>query len=876
MYGQSIRFDNNREGQKNLIYLLKEFENKHSIKFSYDVAKIEKIRVTVTTDSLSLAQLKDLLRTQTLLRLQKIDQQSYVITQAKLQKWKYCAAVVDVESLFPLGNVSIYNEEEIVAKTDNQGNFYINISEKDVINLYVDGYKEVSFSSPGPLKEEICDTIFLQPTVELLQEVIVQDYLTSGVQKNEDGSIELSTKKLRILPGLVEPDVLTSVQLLPGITSPTEDAARLFIRGGNPGENLILYDGIKMYQSGHLFDQISAFNPYILDRTLLYKGGTSVRYGDRISGVVDITTKDPTRDSLRVGGGINLSHIDVFFSAPVSQNVGVLAAIRRSTTDLYSTITTVNLVEKVFQNTRGSNNTSFQNLVDDNQLLDQTNYLDGNLKVLWNLSEKEQLRFSSIFAETNLNINSALIDEDENIGLSMLSDNLKNRNLGLGLNYCKKTDRHHQELNIYGSFFDQNYMLDDDNEAGLFTKEEINELLDLGAEYNMTFYNKQNNFFKVGYQFSYNETKFFQEYIAPENFEDNFFFSTASQLYGETYNHTLFASYTWDQPNWYTSLGIRNSYLTNTKSLFLEPRIFSSFKLNKSLRITASAELKNQQIFNVNTLTQIEFYSPNLPVSSNNWFLANSTDLLDEEFGNFGAPVLRSQQLTLGALYTKNGWNLDVEGYYKQLSNINLYTLINFPITLSLLLNDDFEEVNGEQLGEEKRFGIEVLLKKTIQNYRFWVGYALSKNQIDYDLIQEDAFASLNDQRHILNISQTLKVKNFEFALGYNFSTGRPFTQVVDVVDDNGFLEQRNDPAGISSNRFSDYHRVDVSALYRYRTPNKVNFLLGFSLRNILNRANQLSQDFITVQDDELIFRYVPIINTSLSFTPDFVFRIFF
>ena len=131
--------------------------------------------------------------------------------------------------------------------------------------------------------------------------------VTTGFDKIEnDGSITVNPDELGILPGLTEPDVLQSLQLLPGISSPTESASDIHIRGGTPDQNLVLWDGIKMYHQGHFFGQISAFNPYITETINVFRSGTSSKYGDRISGVIDIRSSDKVHDSLHIGIGANL------------------------------------------------------------------------------------------------------------------------------------------------------------------------------------------------------------------------------------------------------------------------------------------------------------------------------------------------------------------------------------------------------------------------------------------------------------------------------------------------------------------------------------------------------------------------------------------
>ena len=88
---------------------------------------------------------------------------------------------------------------------------------------------------------------------QTLDEVLITNYITSGVSKKSLGSFNIQPEKFGILPGLVEPDILLILQSLPGITSTDETVSNLNVRGGTNDQNLIIFDGMKMYQSGHFF-----------------------------------------------------------------------------------------------------------------------------------------------------------------------------------------------------------------------------------------------------------------------------------------------------------------------------------------------------------------------------------------------------------------------------------------------------------------------------------------------------------------------------------------------------------------------------------------------------------------------------------------------
>nr|WP_281422460.1 TonB-dependent receptor plug domain-containing protein [Aquimarina litoralis] len=708
-----------------------------------------------------------------------------------------------------------------------------------------------------------CDTISLRPEIQSLGQVLVKEYLTGGIQKNQDASVNISTKKLRVLPGLVEPDVLQSLQLLPGINSPTEDPAGLYIRGGTPGQNLVLWDGIKMYQSGHFFNQISSFNPFITENVQVYRGGTSVRYGDRISGVVVIESDNDLTDELQVGGGLNFTHGDVYIKLPLSDKLGIMLAGRRSTTDIYQNITYNNLVRKVFQNTRANiPDANDDPLPNEGSREDDFSFSDSNLKVLWQPNENNTVKFSAIFAENRLDNNKNLPIPGTN-ELTNIKDILKIRNSGFSLNWDRKYQNDiSQNINFYFSSYDQRYnfinsplVSDTDNEQNLAINNEVN---DIGGEYALHLPIAKKHSLNLGYQFTYNRTEY---EIIDSNFLDD-----DIGLNGNGTNHTIYSEYKYKTPKTFINIGVRGSQLSNANAFFVEPRMFSSYQLWDNFTLNTSAELKNQQLNNYLTYNSTSGVFPTLPVSDNVWILSNnSTEGLDEE--DRFIRVVKSMQFTLGGLYTYKGWNFDLEGYYKKITDVS--SLSDLILDLALP-NDDESDIF---YGEEERFGIDLLIKKRINNYRFWTGYSYSKTISTFPLVQDSYFPGNFDQRHVFNFSQTLTINNFEFAMGWNYATGRPFTRLF--RDNNDFDGVVTDPRGINTSRYKDYHRLDVSALYRFKLDRDKDWqgMVGVSIRNLYNRKNVISQGYRENVDENFNFFIESFDNESLRFTPDLVLR---
>ncbi|MBT8376980.1 MAG: Plug domain-containing protein, partial [Bacteroidia bacterium] len=192
----------------------------------------------------------------------------------------------------------------ILSEVEDKYNIRFSFGDKTVENIvckrpnYTNTLEEVIFSlkACSNLSFEILNDRFIVVTsttaespemkVERLNEVVIENYLTRGLSKNVDGKIRIATQDFNILPGLTEPDILQTIQSLPGVISVDERISNINIRGGTNDQNLILFEGIKMYQSGHFFGLISAFYPYLAEETNVSKNGTSAKYGDGVSGVI--------------------------------------------------------------------------------------------------------------------------------------------------------------------------------------------------------------------------------------------------------------------------------------------------------------------------------------------------------------------------------------------------------------------------------------------------------------------------------------------------------------------------------------------------------------------------------------------------------------
>lgn len=676
-----------------------------------------------------------------------------------------------------------------------------------------------------------------------LREIVIKEYLTFGVsKKNEDSSISISPKKLGILPGLTEPDVLQSLQLLPGVQSPTETASGLHIRGGTPDQNLILWDGIKMYYSGHLFGAISAFNPYITDEIKLYKNGTKARFGNRISGVVDITSDNEIPLNAKGGGGFNMTHADIYLKSPIGKYTAILLSARRSINDVFKTKTFENLSKRAFQDTKISEGNK---VFDDDEVIttnDLFYFTDFTIKAIVKPNLKDEIQFSNLFTKNKLDYG-FLIEEFDEASMDKLDIN----NHGSSVNWKHiHSENFSQTINAYYSKYDLKYS-GSNSVTDEFSDElnKQNKIDDFGVSVNSDLKLKDNTIFGFGYQYSKNEVKYVLSFQDSESPEENFNESNLEK----NNSHAIYTDYQYiidDKLN--INIGVRGNYFSVIDKLFIEPRLNFETRLNDSFKYKLSAEQLNQPISQV-----VEFNTQEFGLENQIWILSNGNQI----------PLLKSTQLTSGFIFSKNGWYIDIESYYKKIRGLT-------SLTVGFENNEEFFSK-----GKSNVFGVDLFLKKKIKNYRTWLSYSFINNDFRFnDINNGKIFPGNSDVTHHFTWAHTYDWKNFNVSLGWNIRTGIPYTHASDIEETpEGYIINFEETNG---KRLPNYHRLDISTTYKFNfSKNKLwKGKIGFSLLNLYNKKNILSRTYEKRQnftDNTQVLREIN--KISLGITPNLVLR---
>ena len=732
--------------------------------------------------------------------------------------------------------IEVLGEDKAII-TDLNGEFLLeDIPRKASLRIRYLGYitKIVAVESLATTK---CNTILLSERRELLKEVTVYQYLTKGIQQEKDASVTLDINTLGILPGLIEPDVLQTVQNLPGIKSIDERVSDINVRGGTNDQNLLLWNGIKIYQTGHFFGLISAFNPYLIDKVAIYKNGTPAIFGDGVSSVIALTTKNELQDDISGGGGLNFITADVYGQIPLNRKTDFQFSARRSYTDFLNTPTYTSFTNRVFQDTQLQTITN-QRIDQNFERKEDFFFYDYSGKLLYDLNDDHQFRWSFIGMGNNLNYNETNLNNG-NTSESLLDQS----NFATGLAWKSKwSDTFSATLNVYYSNYDLLSEGNSNSSRQILTQ--FNEVDERAIRADTQWHISDAFELNSGYQ--YIETGITNRVDVTEpNFDE---LTKGVIRINAPYSQL---QYTATEDSFIGSLGVRVNHIENLNTFStwrIEPRINLNTKLANHLRVQLLGELKSQATNQVIDLEQ-NF----LGIEKRRWILSDNQAL----------PVTKSQQVSLEFNYENNGLYVGLAGFFKNVDGISILT--------QGFQNEG--QFNGDEVGEYQVYGVEFLLNKKGDNYSTWLSYTLNNNEYTFTEILDQPFPNNLDVRHAINAATTFDIKNLQLAVGFNYRTGRPFTE----PNRDNPLNEFNFPRSINynspnSSRLPDYFRADASATYKWNVSRRTRAVIGISILNVFNQKNVLNRYYRLAGSNEIEV----IENTSLGFTPNATFRIMF
>jgi hypothetical protein len=816
---------NTRQSLRSVLITL---EERLDISFTYADETIKSIQIVPPVDTLDIEEVLFYLRTNTTLNYNQLDSRFITISQAFSKAIDICGYIIGTDDQGEITGATVQVDGRMII-SDNTGYFaFKDVPENSIVYIRMLGYEAQNIVANSINNDTPCGTLQLIPDVTRLEEVMIRNYITVGIDKQLNGAFKLNIDNLGILPGLTEPDVLQTIQALPGIQSINETVSHINIRGGTNDQNLVLWDGIKMYQTGHFFGLISAFNPYTSKQVVLVKNGTTAALNDGVSGIIDISTDDKVSTKFSGGAGINMINADLFIKIPLTKKLSVEVSGRRAITDVLKTPIFNSYFERVFVNTdvtkvfSSNSDTTFNS--DENFY-----FYDIGLNVLYDITKKDKVRVHL------LNIVNEL-DYQENIMSDSTTDSktssLTQKSFATSIEYRRLWNNTlSSKVELYLSSYSLRAVnFDVPNNQRLIQE---NDVLDTGIKLDALW--RINNRWDLlsGYQFLEVGIGSLEDINNPE---------FRRYIKEVIRTHVAFTEVNFLSKSNKTNIriGLRANYFTKFNLTVIEPRLAFSQKLLNNFSLDVLGEFKSQT-----TAQIIDLQNDFLGVEKRRWVLANEEDI----------PVVQSKQISTGLNFNKNGLLISLEGFYKHVAGIT---------SSSQGFQNQFQFIRA--LGSYTVKGLEFLVNKQFNKLSGWVGYSYTDNNYQFDSFDPPAFANNLDITHTTTLGLSAQIKPFELSTGLNWHTGKPYTLPAGV--DNGEIIYQPP----NQERLPDYLRVDFSARYNFNISDGLKAQIGASVWNLTNNQNIINIYYQQDENDDVI----EVQQFALGITPNIVFRISF
>ena len=756
--------------------------------------------------------------------------------------------VRDKETNEALPFASVLLKDTHLGAASNTDGYFVIVNApvgKCILQAVYIGYKTQEVEIDNLKGEDKTATIKMERVVYKLEGITVEGNVQTFDASQNVSQVVMSPQELYVLPNVGEVDIFRSLQLLPGISGISDASSGLYVRGGTPDQNLILYDGMTIYHVDHFFGMFSAFNADGVKDIRIYKGGYPAEYGGRLSSVVNITGKTGDSYNRRYGLGLNLLSANGVLEIPLFDKGSFLISARRSYTDVVKS----SLYNSLFDFLSGSQNSQPNFSLAPNSNPRRGNFAtisqnpdyyfyDLNSKITLHPTSKDIFSLSVYRGKDNLDQSQQLSGRQfgfrtsggssffANEGLNRQTTQLTNwGNTGVSGKWSRKiNDRLYSNFLVaYSSYF-STY----DRSQGMTTNAtEINDSLnfvrgfqsasgednkveDLTISLDNELHLTSSHNMKMGLGFS----RFNSSYFATMNDTTNLLSRDTQATQGFFYLQDV---WTIAQACELTA-GLRGNSYSKTSTYYLEPRASLIYYLTDNIKLKGAWGYYHQfvnQITNENILEG----------SRDFWILADK-DLKP----NFARHYIG------GGSYENSDFLFDVEGYYKDLDNLVEYT--RRVIQRNVI---DISRTRGFFQGTGTAKGIDFLLQKKSGKLTGWVGYSLAKVEYDFpELNDGNPFPASQDRTHEIHLVGKYSLGHWDLSATWIYATGKPYTApesqyYLKLLD--GSSQSYIHVSEKNGYRLPAYHRLDLGISRSFYT-NSNKFVLGFSIFNLYNNQN--------------------------------------
>lgn len=660
-----------------------------------------------------------------------------------------------------------------------------------VIKASYVGYKpfEETIDSSG----EIHYNILLEPGLEITEIQVTNEKPVE--ERLELGTIDIPVQQAIKMPMFGEPDILKTMQLLPGIQGGSDGRSNLYVRGGSPDQNLFMLDGTPLYYVNHLGGFVSVFHPDILKNIKLYKGNFPARFGGRLSSVIDLRMKEGNKKELHGSYGIGLISGDITLEGPVkTDKTSFIVSARRVWIDIFSRPVTklsfqgasmgynfYDFYGKVSHEQNSQNRFYFSIYAGDDKqgyyyknkgdhVNSKATYVWGNIlsTLRWNLIYSPRLNSDFTLFYTRYRYNSTM--------KYMIAD-------------LKQSDLYQTSVHDFG----------------------------IKADYNLYFSAKH----KLRFGGGASRNWFIPGQIRYKNVKDDRINDTIIGVQNQSLaiNYYVYTENEINPTHWLgINIGCRLASFNVDEKIYssFEPRLLANFNIGKFGALKAGYAKMMQPVH------MLTYSSSAFPTDI---WLPSTKDIAPGSASQYSAGYFKS--------FLKNKFDAGVELYQKRMTDL---IAIKGGVPL---INTNSWEKNVETKGTGNSKGLEFMLRKNSGKSTGWLSYTLSKSTRKFENLNNGKIYPFKyDRRHDISIVYNQKLKeNVDFSATWVFGSGYPTTlhNGVYLSTSTKFWKQESPETSVFENkgeaylypgknwlRMNNYHRLDIGLNFRkLKTGNK-------------------------------------------------------
>lgn len=693
--------------------------------------------------------------------------------------------VTDTKSKDPLVGASVILEDlDVGVTTDVEGKFTISMpAGEHILNVryfnYEDKVYDVKIHEDGTLDVALSET----PT--LLEEVVVTDKAFSNVMGNRGGQATIKLAEIKRMPSFMgQVDVIRQVQTLPGVTSVGEVATGFNVRGGGVDQNLVLYDGINIFNISHVFGFFSAFNSDALKEVGFYRGGIPAEFGGRVSSVLNISAKEGNYERWEGNGGIGIVASNLTVGGPiVKDKTSAIVSLRSSYSDW--------LLKKVKTNYQDIQNSSVA-------------FYDASLKLSHLVGSHTKLQFTGYISQDKFGLPTDTVYRWHNRMGVLRLDHTFNDQLGMSLT---------------GGIGNYAYTVEDEEPGNAYELGFGVTYPTVKADFNYNVGNHKMAFGGSAVYYKYNPGSIRPsssvslvppQQLDKQNTLENAVYFSENFQWKERFNIDVGVRY-----SMYSAFGPARVYAYDPNLPKEISTIADTISFAKGDKIKSYSGLEPRVSFRYSFTPEASIKAGFNRIYQYTHLISNSAAVAPIDIwqpSNYHFKPQYADQVSIGFFkdFKEKTYETFVEFYYK-----NIYDLLDFKDGAQLILNDHLETdlLRGNGLA----YGFEVSIVKNkgrlngTFNYTYSRSFRKTQGNTSVESINDgEQYPSNFDQPHVFNFNWKYNIsKRYFFSSNFTYHSGRPISApttayLIDNVPVANF-SLRN------QYRIPDYHRLDVA-----------------------------------------------------------------